>query len=281
VSYFLIGAPPPFRSLTNRPTGGWRRPRRFSFVEQIGAVPLSETEFLQTSLHLPLAIRQRSGACEVIAVVRSDFLARPVVRTDGGWLPSYMPIALRCLPFRHAGRSSSGGPLLEMAADLGDDTATLPFATEDGATHREFATIVSLLARLEAGREALSRAAAALLVADLLIRLHSTDADRPLPGDLDLLVVAPARLRQLTPARTAALARDGFLALDLATACVFSARLWASHLRPEAPTEPPVDPVPISGHASFGAYPIELRIDDSALFSFEAFVEDEKPVEPG
>jgi hypothetical protein len=187
-----------------------------------------------------------------------------------------MPIALRYLPLRHAGRATDKASGLEIAQDLdaGEDAIAAPFFADDGRMHPDFAAAVSHFDRLEAGKARLAKAAASLIAADLLVRLVST-ASEALAPDVNLLVVDAPRLRRLTPVRTVALAMDGFLALDLATACCFSARLWASHLAPEATDHggqgAAMDPVSFDQRA-YGAFPIELRIDDSSLFSFDTYI---------
>ena len=262
-----------FEALDERPAGVWRRPRQFHFLDRIGVIPVSDSELLQSALYLPLAVREAAGTCDVVAVVHTDFLARPLVRDNGRWLPFYMPIALRCLPFRHAGRTTAGTAKLEIATGLDvDDTApALPFIADAGRPHRDFAAAQAHLDRLEIGKARLAKAAATLLAADLLVKLTSSNARKAL--DTHLLVVDQNRLRRLTQARTTALAMDGLLALDLATACCFSSRLWASHLVPES-TDSTQSDSPISfDHRSHGVLPVDLRIDDSSLFSFEAFTE--------
>ncbi len=265
-----------FEALAEKPTGVWSRPRQFRFLNRIGTISLSDSELLQSALYLPLAVREDAGACEVVAVVHSDFLARPLTRDDGRWLPFYMPLALRCLPFRHAGRADGGAVKLEIATGLddADETAVLPFTLDTGRPHRDFAATVAHLDRLETGKTRLAKAAATLLAADVLVKLTSSNARKAL--DTHLLVVDQDRLRRLTPARTVALAVDGFLALDLATACCFSSRLWAPHLLPEQSADGRATHDATAGLLSYHAHavlPVDLRIDDSSLFSFEAFAE--------
>lgn len=277
-----------FEVLRDRPGDVWRRPRQFRFLDRLGAIPLSDSELLQTSLYLPLAVREGAGAHEVVAVVHPDFLARPPLRADGRWAQAYMPIALRCLPFRKGGRAADGIAELEIAGDLeaDDDPVALPFA-ENGRMQQDLARIVSLLDRLETGKARLASAAASLVAADLLVPLVSTDAENVLADDANLLVIDPRRLSKLTSARTVALAADSFLPLDLATAFAFSSRLWASNLVPDRsatdddPRAASVDPALFGQHAQ-GALAIELRIDDSSLFSFDTFVKSDKPaIDPG
>jgi hypothetical protein len=285
----MTGLPPvSFEALGDSPAGVWRRPRRFGFADRIGIVPVSDSEFLQTSLYLPLAVRESAGGCEVVAIIHSALLGRPVVRADGRWLPFYMPIALRCLPFRNVDKSMQKPGGLEIATDLDSDGdgSVVPFLAEDGRAHPEFAGVTSLLDRLATGQARLARAAASLLAADLLVKLTSRRPDAALPSGLDLLVVDPARVRRLTNSRTAALAMDGSLALELAMSCCFSARLWAGHVGPESSGDSDKEaatsqPMLLDDRMN-GSLAIELRIDDSALFSFDAFIKgDERRVDPG
>jgi hypothetical protein len=285
----LVDRPLHFEALGDGPGGVWQPPRQFRFLDRVGTVPLSDSELLQTSLYLPLAVQESAGTHEVVGVVHPEFLARPLVRADGRWGQFYMPIALRCLPFRRAGRVKGGGVTkLEIATDLGvdDDAAVTPLFAGNGRLHQDLAAVVSLLDRLEKGKARLASAAASLAAADLLVPLTSTNAANALAIDVKLLVIDPRRLRRLTPARTVALAADGILPLDLATACVFSSRLWASNLAPAPSTDDDaqiaiVDPA-LFGQRAQGTFAIELRIDDSSLFSFDTFAKSgTPPVEPG
>jgi hypothetical protein len=283
----LVDRPLHFEPLGDRSGDVWRRPRQFSFLDRVGAVPLSDSELLQTSLYLPLAVQEAAGTHQVVAVVHPDFLARSPVRGGARWGQFYMPIALRCLPFRRAGQARGSISSLEMATDLdvGDDATVLPLFAENGRLHQDLAGVVSLLERLERGKAALARVAAALVAADLLVPLVSTNPENALAIDVELLVIDPRRLRSLTPARTVALAANDFLALDLATALAFSSRLWASNLAPGRSADDaeiaPTDPALFGQHAQ-AAFAIELRIDDSSLFSVDTFVKSGKPsVDPG
>ena len=62
-----------------------------------------------------------------------------------------MPIALRCLPFRHAGQAAGSVSRLEIATDLDadDDAVVLPLLADNGRMHQDLAGVVSLLDRLE------------------------------------------------------------------------------------------------------------------------------------
>ncbi len=284
----LLDRPLRYEALRDGPGDVWRRPRRYRFLDRLGIVPLSDSELLQTSLYLPLAVLEGVGIHEVVAVVHPAFLARSPLRADGRWAPSYMPIALRCLPFRKGGRAADGIAKLEIAADLevDDDSVVLPLA-ENGHMQQDLARVVPLLDRLEKGRARLASAAASLVAADLLVPLVSTDAENALAADVKLLVIDPQRLWNLTSSRTVALAADSFLPLDLATAFAFSSRLWASNLAPDRtttaddPQTPAMDPASFGQHAH-AAFAIELRIDDSSLFSFDTFAKGEKRfVDPG
>lgn len=244
-----------------------RCPRCFDFLDRLISVPVADTEFLQVSQHLPLALRDHGSGCEVVAVVHSALVAAPLLRRDGRWAPAYLPIALRSLPLRRAGQS------LEITSDIeaGADATLVPLSDEAGAPHRDFKALVHFLDRLEAGKARLERAAKRLVAADLVVELDLT-AHSGASSSAPLLVVDRRRLQNLSGSRAAALADDDFLALDLATACCFSVRLFARDIVPVAVLDEdgPALRSPLD-HLTQNAFAIDLRIDDSALFSSEAF----------
>src|SRR5215813_13650899 len=89
-----------FTALAGAQRETWRRPASFAFARQISQIPLSDSELLLTSHHLPIAIDYVDDRLQVVAITSSQFQRAPVVGADGRWQKGYMPIALRCLPFR-------------------------------------------------------------------------------------------------------------------------------------------------------------------------------------
>lgn len=249
----------------------WRRPLRFSWLDELGALPIADTELLNLSHHCPIVIHVRDGTPTVLCLLRRDLVQAPRLAQDGRWLLAYQPIALRTLPFRV--RNAAGERLIEVSRDLADSPEgadPMPLFDRAGNETRDYALLLSLLDGLHSGVGRLADAARMLMAADVLV---------PLEGDFDgyeLLTVQSELLLQAPLSRAAALTTDGFLGFDLAAATLFSQRWLASGLigRRRAPAR--FETVPVhrdSGldHGLRDAMETPLILDDSALFSFEAF----------
>ena len=264
-----------FTSLPNHDNKVWRRLRAFAFVNEISQVPLSDSEILLTSHHLPIAIDYVDDGLQVVAVTTPRFLRSPLIGPDGQWQRGYMPIALRCLPFRiipGARRNES----LEVAVNLDEsDGPTLPIFSTDGSLSPVIEHIAALLRRLEEGKQALQRAAEKLLIADVLtpFQMARLPGTAPLPSRT--LTVDRNKLGALSKFRAAHLVSDGFLPIDLAAACIFSQRLMPKLIS--------VATSPIQAEERHKIIPAGVdelmtalkdgQIDDSEMFSFERFEE--------
>lgn len=262
----IIDDLPPIRFERVSSPSTWRPCRSFSFVNKLAQVALSDTELLLTSHHLPIAIDYVDDAPQVVAILTPQFQRAPLVDTHGKWLRGYTPIALRCLPFR----SADGREALEIARDLqGHDGPEFPVTDTTGAPTAEIRQITTLLRRVEAGKLRLRAAAERLLIADVLAPFQL--ARLPGPVHSRVLTVDRNRFSALSHRRAAHIAKDDFLAVDLAMACLFSQRLvpgpisvaTESHPALNA-TRPPSDEIAIELKSS-------AQLDDSDLFSFELF----------
>lgn len=266
--------PPTSIEFTAVPTAAsatWRRPGSLGFVNDIGPITISDTELLLSSHHLPIAIDHVAGRLEVVAMTAPQFQRAPLVSNGGQWQRGYVPLALRCLPFRLT-VNDAGVETLEMAVAVqaggGPD---LPLRDAEGTFSGEIRQVVGLLRRLETGRQRLRAAAAKLLIADVLVPFRLAN----LPGSNSThsraLTVDQNRFAALSNRRAAHLARDDFLAIDLAAACLFSQRLMPG----------PISVARERNRASLtrdtGADDTVLdfrptaQLDDSELFSFELF----------
>jgi hypothetical protein len=267
-----MGEPIQFKPLAEIQPAVWRKPASFAFAQQISQIPLSDSELLLTSSHLPIVIDCISDRPRVVAIIDSRFHRAPVIGEKGQWQRGYLPIALRCLPFRLPNATGADNTL-EMAINL-------PQKEEPGAAlysganelSPEVKGIAALLRRLEEGKQQLQQAASQLLIAGMLtpIRLGrnaGTTTGRSFTVSRELFST-------LSGTRTALLAKDGFLPLDLAAACIFSQR----HLTTLVSVAP-------SGVASVDSTsattatledlitPLRLNayVDDQDLFSFEQY----------
>jgi hypothetical protein len=249
----------------------WRRPASLGFVDEIGPVALSDSELLLSSHHLPIAIDHIGGRLEVVAMTTPQFQRTPLIGKDGQWQRGYVPIVLRCLPFRLT-VNDAGAETLEMAAAIQpNDGPEIALRDPDGAFSGEIRRIVGLLRRLEAGRQALRAAAAKLLIADVLVPFRLAN----LPGSSSThsraLTVDHNRFAALSGRRAAHLAREDFLAIDLASACLFSQRLMPGPI--SVASEPKTATAArnaISDDTILDFRP-SAQLDDSELFSFELF----------
>lgn len=249
----------------------WRRPLRFHWLEQVGALPVADTELLNLAHHCPIAIHADGGAPTVVCLLRSELLRAPRISREGRWLLQYQPLALRTLPFR--ARTVAGERIVEVSRDLANSPEGAEplamFATSGEAT-RDYATVLSLLDVMSRGRERLADAARLLIAADILVPLDGY------AGNSGLMVVSSERLFQLAGPRATALTADGCMGFDLAAACLFSQRWLAEGvIGQHRPVEIETVPIPresILDYGLRGALDQPLALDESTLFSFEAFV---------
>ena len=253
-----------FEPVEFQPSITWRQISSFAFVGRLPQIPLSDSELLQSSHHLPLAIDCSSDRLQVVAITAGPFQRTPLLNTEGRWQRGYTPIALRCFPFRYSGST------LEIATNAGAETdTTLPLLSSDGSATPEIKNIIALLRRLEVGKQRLHAAAERLLIAGVLtpfqmMKLPDTAILSP------LLTVDRNKFNALSDRRIAQIARDDFLPLDVAAACLFSQRLTPAAISVAKKSADIGEPSRATGQTDieFGS---GIELDDSELFSFETF----------
>jgi hypothetical protein len=252
---------------------GWTRPAQFDFLDALTAIPLGDSEILHLSHYLPIAIALTPSGLRVVGLVHAALVNGALVTPEGRWRAPYMPMALRCLPFRRAFETDQEPVEIAPAlASEGAATKSFGFWETAGKPQPEFDAILLMLDRLGRGVRRLSNTARTLLAANVLTPL----AIVPTEQTHALLVVSPERLAALPPIRAAALTADACSAFELATASIFSQRwLIKGVVRDEPPPEaahvaatPAELPLETSLNAAIDQ-PIQL--DDSDLFSIEAF----------
>lgn len=253
----------------------WRRPRSFEFVRAIPHVPLADTEVLQTSLYLPVVIDYAPDGPRVVAATNPRFHRWPMTGSGGKWLRTYLPICLRCLPFRTV-RDADGNTGIEVAIDLGEkDQPALPTFSANGALTPEVQKIAALLRRLEEGKQALQKAAEMLLIADVLTSLRLANIPDAAPANR-YLTVDRNKFASLSNSRVAHIIRDGFLPIDLAAACIASQRLMPTLVSVATADQTG------AGHSKaistriddlVSTLTLNVEVDPSELFSFEQFKE--------
>jgi hypothetical protein len=270
-------AMPRLRWLEDEPDGEWPQTQRLDRFGRLGLMPVADREILNLSHHAPLAVALGVGAPHVVALIDPDLLSAPCIDAHGRWLPSYQPLALRCLPFYLADPAGER-PRRALLEGLSDpaDAQTLRYREAGGGLTPAYRRAIDGLDQLAIGARRLRQAAETLLAADLLEPLRFEGAAGQHFASAALMAADPARLIALSPLRTRLLAREGMLALDLMTASYFSLRLLrpgtrrrdlpVPALRPDSglALDPGLEPLDLGG--------AEVVLDDSALFSVDAFL---------
>jgi hypothetical protein len=261
-----------FKPLADVSPAVWRKPMSLAFAQQVSQIPLSDSEILLTSSCLPIAIDCISDRPRVVAIIDQRFQRSPVIGPNGQWQKGYLPLALRCLPFRLSGGTNDAGTI-EMAVNLPqNDEPGSPLFAGTNRLSPEVNAIATLLRRLEGGKHQLQHAASQLLIAGVLtpIRLGRN----PNGENGRSFTVSRDQFNTLSGARAALLAKDSFLAIDLAVACIFSQRHLAT-LVSVAPTSATTADASVAAAPATDEFinPVRLNvhIDDQTLFSYEHF----------
>jgi hypothetical protein len=263
-----------FISLPNGEKTSWRRLASYDFVNKISQIPVSDSELLLASHHLPIAIDSVNDGLQVVAITTSRFQRSPLIGADGQWQRGYLPIALRCLPFR-AALGTSEAQQLEVAVNLAEvEGSALPIFSTDGSLSPEVERLRVLLRRLEQGKRQLQRAAEKLFIADVLTPFQMARLPGTPPARSRALTADLNKLAALSNSRAAHLAKDGFLPIDLAAACIFSQRLMPKLISvATGPSQSEAAQRTDTSEPLLAALKSEVRIDGSELFSFELFDE--------
>lgn len=263
-----------FKAVSSHAKMTWSRPASYAFIKGLSQLPVADSEVLLASHHLPIAIGNIHDEPRVVALTSPSFQRTPVLSPTGQWARGYMPIALRCLPFRFK-PGETGPGALEIATNIKEsDGPQAPVFGRDGGLSAEVQHILALLQRLEAGKSALQRAAEKLLMADVVAPFHLARVPAGQAPQRLFFTVDQNRFAALPPSRAALLVKDDFLTIDLAIACVFSQRLMTT-LIALAPTDQTSAPRELSHDWDAAAViqHLSIKVDDSELFPFDRFAE--------
>ncbi|AMJ61172.1 SapC family protein [Bosea sp. PAMC 26642] len=262
-----------FLSLEEAALANWLRPVRFDFLDSLIIIPLGDTEILHLSHYMPIAVALMPVGPRVVGLVHSALLTGALVTPEWRWRAPYVPMALRCLPFRRPFENDHES--VEIAPSLALDASGdkgFGFWDAPGKPLPEFDAILMMLDRLGRGVRRLSNTARMLLAADVLTPLSVTPSEQISA----LLVASRERLLALPPVRAAALTADSCAGYELATASIFSQRwlvkgiIQDEPMVPASPYQTPLEPAHEVGLRTGIDQPIQM--DDSALFSIEAFL---------
>ncbi|MBN8939833.1 MAG: SapC family protein [Rhizobiales bacterium] len=267
--------PAAFRFVPVKEAGlsGWSRLEAFPWLDQVGVLPLADTEFMALSHFCPLAIEMHEQGPRPVAIVHARFVCHRLLSEDFRWRPPYAPLALRSLPFWNG--AAMAAEAIEICPDLAQATADpksrQAMFGQKGKPTQSYAAITSMLDRIARSHGKLRNAAKVLLAADLLAPLADLGG-----GALQALhTIDPEAMSALSPGRLMGLTADSCCPLELATAITFSRRWLAKDALRSADGQFPT----MAGarqraqeHAVVEPLDQLFGLDDSPLFSFDDFL---------
>jgi SapC len=200
------------------------------WVEQMTWIPASPTEIHLASRFYPIAIRLEDQEPRLGLLVGQRYLAHALLNSAGKWRGAYRPVGLRCFPFQAP--DIGDNPLSDILIDADSEylSPTSGALLVDGTLQpsRMLTELHRLFSLLKHGQQSLAGVLDQYLVGGLLVPL--TDGDTPVVDrGHPLYIINPARFAHIESAGLAAMARRGFLSVDVAIACQFSLQ----NLRPE------------------------------------------------
>jgi hypothetical protein len=205
-------------------------PQHDRWIDELTWIPVSPTEIHLASRYYPLAVRIEDQKPQLGLIVGQRYLANALLDPAGKWRGAYRPVGLRCFPFEAP--DIGDDPLSDILIDADSEylSATsgaviVDQADRPGGTLTELHRLFRLLKH---GQASFAGALDHYLVGGLLVPL--TDGEGPASDNgRSLHVVNPASFAQMENTGLAAMARHGFLGVDIAIACQFSLQ----NLRPE------------------------------------------------
>ncbi|MGL4239872.1 MAG: SapC family protein, partial [Beijerinckiaceae bacterium] len=211
----------------------WRAVTRHGWLGALGLLPVADRELLNVAHHAPLVVLCGVGEPCVQMLLHPDLLRRAPVDRLGRWRPAYRPMALRALPFLLLDPAASEMRTAIIGGIPDDELGAPSPYFGDAGLHSEGPDVaLRTLVQLHEGARTLGGAAEALLAAGLLSPLTLAGEAGRFFASMELLVPDTRKIQALTPARTAALMRNGRLPLDLVFASHFSTRLLSASVRP-------------------------------------------------
>lgn len=216
-------APVPLRQVANLRLA---LPSHHQWVTALDWVPASPTELHLTSRYFPVVIRLSGSRPSLGLLLDERYLARPLVDQAGTWQGAYMPMALRCFPFHAPVIDKDPLQDITIAPDCGYlvNAGGHPLV-ENGQPSKMVSEIHRLFRLMRDGQEILTIAVDRLMIAELLVPLALPESEIPVGDTATFYTVDRARFSQLAPKVLAAMARQNFLSMDIAVACMFSQQL--------------------------------------------------------
>jgi len=239
-------------------------PTHDRWVGELTWVPVSATEIHLACRYYPLAIRFDGPKPMLGLIVDQRYIMQPLLDAAGTWRGAYRPIGVRCFPFvaPRIGDDPLDDILISADSKYVSETAGISIIDKAGRPDRLLNELHRLFRLLQRAQESFAGILDQYLIGSLLVPLANANTDQT------LYVIDPQRLLHLEPAAFGAMARHGFLGVDVAVACLFSLQTLRPEYRPKGagtprPSMPSVSIVP--NMTAIDDLPLVL--DDSELIS--------------
>jgi hypothetical protein len=205
-------------------------PQHDRWIDELTWIPASATEIHLAARYYPIAIRIEDQKPRLGLIIGRRYLAHALLDPSGTWRGAYRPVGLRCFPFEapDIGYNPLSDILIDADSEYLSPISGIPIVDEAGRPGRTLTDLHRLFRLLKHGQESFEGALDQYLISGLLVPLTDGDAPATDHGQ-PLYVINPARFAQMENASLAAMARHGFLSVDVAIACQFSLQ----NLRPE------------------------------------------------
>lgn len=151
---------------------GWRRPSGYSFAASDAIIPLLGMEFDRAGVAMPIAFVEHQGHYSAVGLMSPVPGQNLFIAPNGQWLGNYVPLVLRCYPFKLARIEGSTRFALCIDEDSGvivdPDADTERFYDDDGKLSAAITNVFQVLQQVEQGRTATELALAALADAGVI-----------------------------------------------------------------------------------------------------------------
>lgn len=168
----------------------WRRLTGYSFAARESFVPIGGAELARAAATMPTAFLESSGEFIPVALLSLAPGTNLFVAPDGRWLGAYIPVLLRCYPFRllRVPGTDKYSLCADSDADQLSDAAASTELYYDSEGHLAPATkaVFDTLAQFEQNRLATAQSVAVLVEAKVLcpwpIRFQDGDKEKTVTG---------------------------------------------------------------------------------------------------
>jgi hypothetical protein len=238
------------------------------WVSERGWVPVSSTEFHLACRYYPMAVRIDDERPQLGLIVDQRYLSHALLDSAGAWRGSYRPVGLRCFPFEapHVGDDPLSDIVIDAASDHLSATSGIALVDDGGRPTRLVTELHRRFALLKRSQETFADILDQFLIGGLLLPLAEVDPANEAAAP-PLYVIDPERLSQIRNTSLGAMARHGFLSVDVAVAAAFSLQNLKAPYRPRATTESrwQAQASALVGPDLVGIDDLSLALDDGEL----------------